>query len=106
MGDGLNMYVDATGYQVKALTAIGEDAGVACQAVRADIDWLSGTLGGGPMGARFKTEYEASRVSLEQRVDTSRQRTGDLGVAGQLCVDNYVTADAHAEAELLRVRFG
>jgi hypothetical protein len=105
MGAELDMDVDDTSYQMKALAAIGEDLAEACRTARTEIDWLSATLGGGPMGARFKNQYEPARTELEQRIDTDQQRTLDLAGAGGHCVDVYATADAHAEAELLRVRF-
>jgi len=105
MSGGLDMDVDATSYQIKVLSALGDDLARASQSARANVDSLSGTLGKGPMGARFAKGYEPGRTSLEQQIDTCRQRTVDLAHAGQYCVDVYATADAHAEAEMLSVRF-
>lgn len=105
MGDGLDMDVDATSYQMNVLVALGDELNQACGSGRRQIDWLSGTLGQGPMGARFTAAYQPGRTSLEQQIDGAQQRTTGLGAAGAEAVRDYATADAQAEAELLRVRF-
>jgi hypothetical protein len=105
VGDGLDMNVDVTSHEMNVLTAIGEDMDVVCRSSRADISWFSGALGKGPMGARFMDNYKPGRASVEHQMDTSIWATVELANAGRHCVDVYLTADAHAEAELLRVRF-
>lgn len=105
MSDGLDMDIDETSYQVRVLAAIRDDLHDECRGPRADLDWLSGTLGRGPMGARFKTAYEPSRTSLETQFDANAQRTAALATAAQQAVDQYQTANAHAVAEIFRVKF-
>lgn len=105
MGDGLDMNIDATSHEMNVLTAIGEDLDAVCRSSQADISWSSGVLGKGPMGARFMDTYNPGRASVEHQLDVSVWTTGELANAGSRCVDIYLTAEAHAEAELLRVRF-
>lgn len=105
MNDGLNMYVDETSHHVNALRAIGEDLEDAARSALGAVGWLSGTLGQGPMGTRFKGRYEPDRATLFARIEAGQRRTDDLAVAGQQAVDHYDTASAHAVAELLRVRY-
>lgn len=105
MGDGLETNVDGTTHAMSALATTGEELNKFWRSADHSISWLSGILGNGPMGARFTSAYKPGRESLQHFDETTGQVPAELTVAGDRCIGIYATADAHAEAELLRVRF-
>jgi hypothetical protein len=105
MGDTLDMMVDATDRAMHGLAAVGTDLTRDCQTARSRIESLTGTLGRGPLGARFMANFASGQRKLDQDVTATDWVPTALAGAGQDCVRNYATTEAHAEAELLRAKF-
>lgn len=101
----LNMDVDGTTRAMNVLNAIGDDLNRAWRSAAADIDWLSGTWGRGPLGARFISAYRDPYNTFVRQTDEICPVPQAMAAAGRRCVAAYNTAEAHAEAELLRVGF-
>lgn len=99
------MDVDATESEMNALAAIGEDLVSLCRSAGADIRSLSGMLGHGPLGARFAAAFNPGRDELEDQIAAAYWVPEALAGIGRECVRNYATADAHAQAELLKAQF-
>lgn len=105
MGAGLDMDVDTTESEMNALAATGEDLAKLCRAAASDIRSLSGALGRGPLGQRFAAAFNPGRDQLEDQIAGTYWVPEALADNGRDCVRNYASTDAHAEAELLNVRF-
>lgn len=105
MGDTLDMVVDATDRAMHGLAMLGADLIRDCGTARSRIDSSTATLGRGPLGARFMAKFASEQRKLDQAVTAADRTPTALADAGQDCVRNYATKQAHAEAELLRVTF-
>lgn len=101
----LDMDLDATTRAMNQLDAIGSDLTRDWRSAGADIAWLSGMLGNGPLGARFAALYRPRQDALERQTNAICPLAQAMAAAGRNGVATYATADAHAEAEFLRVTF-
>jgi hypothetical protein len=99
------MDVDETARAMNVLDAIGDDLATNWKRAGADIAELSGVLGKGPLGKRFTATYSPARAALEKEASMIVPLSKDMAAAGRNCLGVYESAEAHAEAELLRVKF-
>ncbi|GIG55884.1 hypothetical protein Lfu02_02560 [Longispora fulva] len=101
----LDMNLDATMRAMNVLHGIADQLEAAWRTAGADVDWLTGALGKGPLGARFRAVYDPAHTAFQQHLQSVSPLPAALAAAGMDCVDVYATAEAHAVAELLQARF-
>lgn len=90
---GIDLYPQAAGAVMDAVTAAGEELRGGWAAHLALNAALDSQLGNGPLGRAIAGQYNEAVANLREGIDAMTQRIDDLGRSGGDAVRMYATTD-------------